>query len=261
MAPAALAGRRHSRGVPRPAMARPPGEPRVSRSRPEGMRRRENEPIHGPGSLGRSEAQPRCASTCDGSPSRRASRKPKQARRDASARKRAHPCPRRAWPGVVAAKVRPAGQAVAPPGDRGRRWRGSITRAYAAFSNSSVAAVSDRRALRLAAQVEGGRQHAKRSTARRRVFACGTHTRIREGMPLSRRRAMEASAAMDGGAQRTCSERRPGTDPPQADWSWPQRTSGGGVGASPTFATESVAAASTRLVGDDAAVDHHGRAV
>jgi hypothetical protein len=126
MAPAALAGRRHSRGVPRPAMARPPGEPRVSRSRPEGMRWRENEPIHGPGSLGRSEAQPRCASTCDGSPSRRASRKPKQARRDASARKRAHPCPRRAWPGVVAAKVRPAGQAVAPPGDRGRRWRGSM---------------------------------------------------------------------------------------------------------------------------------------
>jgi hypothetical protein len=120
MAPTALAGRRHSQGVPRPAMARLPGEPRVSRSRPEGMRRREHQPIHGPDSLGRSEAQPRCASTCDGSPSGRASRKPKQARRDAPARTPAHPWPRQPWAVAANAKGSPDGRAAAPPGGRGR---------------------------------------------------------------------------------------------------------------------------------------------
>ncbi|MCE2727509.1 MAG: DUF933 domain-containing protein [Planctomycetaceae bacterium] len=37
-----------------------------------------------------------------------------------------HPWPRQAWPGVVAAKVRPAGRAVAPPGDRGRRGAAAL---------------------------------------------------------------------------------------------------------------------------------------
>ena len=51
MAPAGLAGRRHSPGVPRPAMARPRGEPRASRRRPAGMRRRESGPSMAPAGL------------------------------------------------------------------------------------------------------------------------------------------------------------------------------------------------------------------
>jgi len=139
MAPTALAGRRHSQGVPRPAMARLPGEPRVSRSRPEGMRRRENQPIHGPDSLGRSEAQPRCASTCDGSPSRRASRKPKQARRDAPARKPAHPWPRQPWAVAANAEGSPDGRAAAPPGGRGRLTAAWARRPATLCQRSNVA--------------------------------------------------------------------------------------------------------------------------
>ena len=43
-----------------------------------------------------------------------------------------HPWPVQPWPDVVAAKVRPVGQAVAPPGDRGRRGAAAAWRIDAA---------------------------------------------------------------------------------------------------------------------------------
>jgi hypothetical protein len=194
MAPTALAGRRHSQGVPRPAMARPPGETRVSRSRPEGMRRRENQPIHGPDSLGRSEAQPRCASTCDGSPSRRDSRKPKQARRDAPARKPAHPWPRQPWAVAANAKGSPDGQAVAPPGDRGRRARGGTRRGL--------------RPLRATARRDGGPAKAGGGRQRNREARCrgGAGSRLRRTARRSHLRAtvVAAHAAARGAASGRC---------------------------------------------------------
>jgi len=42
------------------------------------------------------------------------------------------------WPAVVAAKVRPAGQAVAPPGDRGRRRSAAWPRGCASSSGGRL---------------------------------------------------------------------------------------------------------------------------
>ena len=39
------------------------------------------------------------------------------------------------------------------------------------------------------------------------------------GLPSPSSGALDASAGMDAGAQRTCREPKPGTDPPQVDWS------------------------------------------
>jgi hypothetical protein len=193
MAPTALAGRRHSQGVPRPAMARPPGETRVSRSRPEGMRRRENQPIHGPDSLGRSEAQPRCASTCDGSPSRRDSRKPKQARRDAPARKPAHPWPRQPGPSRRTPRVR-------------RTARRSHLRATVAAAHAAARDAASGRCVRLHAGMAGPRKPAEAGNAtarhdaeavRDRGFAGrpGGRTSGRPWPPRTRRHAARPQAA------------------------------------------------------------------
>jgi hypothetical protein len=62
--------------------------------------------------------------------------------------KTAHPWPRQPWPGVVAAKVRPAGQAVAPPGDRGRRGAAAAWRLDEASIRSTPGWRSTRRGLR-----------------------------------------------------------------------------------------------------------------
>jgi len=116
MAPAGLAGRRHSQGVSRPAMARPPGEPRVSRSRPEGMRRRERQPPAGLAGRRHSQGVSRPAMARPPGEPRVSRSRPEGMRRRERQR---HPWPRRAWPGVVTAKVRPGRLPSLRSGKRG----------------------------------------------------------------------------------------------------------------------------------------------
>ena len=98
-----------------------------------------------------------------------------------------------------------ASGASLPPGDRPAAAT-PAPRAAAATGPRSAQAALD----------QASRRHVTRITRGRVVW---------RGCPCPESRAMEASAAMDGGAKRTCSEPRPGG---------PRRTSGDGAWAAPT---------------------------
>jgi hypothetical protein len=113
---------------------------------------------------------------------RRADRKPKQARRDAPARKPAHPWPRQPWAVAANAKGSPDGRAVAPPGDRGRRARGGTRRGL--------------RPLRATARRDGGPSKAGGGRQRNREARCrgAAGSRLRRTAGRSHLRATVAAA-------------------------------------------------------------------
>jgi len=200
---------------------------------PKGMRRRERQPIHGPGGLPHSKPQPRCGLNAMARPPGEPRVSRSRPERDAPARTTAHPWPRRASAFEAAAKVR-----LECNGSPSRRAGPSCPVAGKPESSDEGIRVAPPAAIlhslgsRLGLQGQPGRRSVSirsqeiqiAARASRAGHPSTAQALTDEGLPMPQEPAWLTSEAVDGEAQAAPRERSPG---------WAQRTSGDGAWAAP----------------------------